>query len=52
MNKTKHLSQKTNRDKFKDLDPKDNLETNALYYGKDDKISTQIVTNYFYNPHK
>jgi hypothetical protein len=40
------------REQFKSLDPKDNVEINSMYYGNDEGISTQIVTNYRYTPNE
>lgn len=38
------------REQFNSLDPRDNVEVNSIYYGDDEEISTQIVTNYRYSP--
>jgi hypothetical protein len=38
------------REQFNSLDPKDNVEVNSIYYGDEEGISTQIVTNYRYSP--
>lgn len=39
------------REQFKSLDPRDEVEVNSIYYGNDENIGTQIVTNYYYRPH-
>jgi len=38
------------RGQFKSLNPKDEVEINSIYYGNDEGIGTQIVTNYNYKP--
>ncbi len=38
------------REQTKSLDPKDEVEINSMYYGNDEDIGTQIVTNYYYKP--
>ncbi|ERI90721.1 hypothetical protein HMPREF1982_03759 [Clostridiales bacterium oral taxon 876 str. F0540] len=38
------------RSQFKSLNPKDEVEINSIYYGNDEGIATQIVTNYNYKP--
>jgi hypothetical protein len=38
------------REQFNSLDPSNNVEVNSIYYGDDEGISTQIVTNYRYKP--
>lgn len=40
------------REQFKSIFPLDDVDTNAEYYGDDDDISTQIITNYKYDPNR
>lgn len=40
------------RRQFKNLNPDNEVEIDSNYYGDDENISTQIVTNYYYTPHK
>ncbi len=48
----KKVRNEPERIQFKSLDPKDNVEINSQYYGNDEGISTQIVTNYRYTPNE
>jgi hypothetical protein len=45
-------SRKPAREQSKSLDPKDEVEINSEYYGDEDNISSQTVTNYYYSPHR
>lgn len=40
------------RKQTKSLNPENEVEIDSNYYGDDRSISTQIVTNYYYTPHK
>jgi hypothetical protein len=42
----------SDRKQAKSLNPKNEVEIDSNYYGDDENISTQIVTNYYYMPHK
>ncbi len=50
--KTKNNKIKSNKEQLNSLNLKNNPEINSNYYGDDDNISTQIVTNYYYTPDK
>lgn len=41
--------EKTEREQIKSLNPQNDAETDSQVYGDDSNISTQIVTNYYYN---
>lgn len=43
---------KVDRKQVKSLDPKDDATINEGYFGDDEDRSTQIVTNYYYSPHR
>ncbi|MBV7275285.1 hypothetical protein [Clostridium thailandense] len=45
-------NEKTERTQIKSLNPQNDVETDAQVYGDDSNISTQIVTNYYYNSKK
>ncbi|NFL48967.1 hypothetical protein FDB94_10740 [Clostridium botulinum] len=49
---TKENKIRGNKEQVNSLDLKNNPEINSNYYGDDDNISTQIVTNYYYTPDK
>ena len=46
----KERKQVPQREQLKSLDPKNEVEVNSIYYGNDEGMGTQIVTNYNYRP--
>lgn len=50
--KTKNNKIRSNKEQLNSLNLKNNPEINSNYYGDEDNISTQIVTNYYYAPDK
>ena len=42
-------NEKTERTQIKSLNPQSDAETDAQVYGDNSNISTQFVTNYYYN---
>jgi len=46
-NENKH---EPRREQFQSLDFKEDVETNARYYGDDEGMPERIVTNYYYKP--
>lgn len=48
MKKT-YLNQESDRKQVKSLNPQNDSDIDAQVYGDDTHISTQIITNYYYN---
>ncbi|EJO5346802.1 hypothetical protein NRP93_000862 [Clostridium botulinum] len=42
----------SNKKQLNSLNPKNDSQINENYYGEEDNTSTQIVTNYYYEPDK
>lgn len=48
----KHEKKVPDREQFKSLDIKDNVEDSSMYDGDDRSLSTQTITNSHYRPER